>query len=130
MDEAILQGCFQQFPECQQHYRIQVSRTGVVFYEHQDGVQTSPRKFTSIQISDVIGSKIYQSKIPNDTSAYFKIVAYRANKKRVRTMQCYTFRVHESDDTQCNTDIAHMWSRTLAWLIDGSEMTVDQLKGK
>lgn len=96
----------------------------------QEANNKPQKNFTSILIENIIGSKMFENKIANDTSSFFQIITLTKNKKGFRQKEVYTFRVSESEDKQENRTICETWARTIAWLLWDQEINMTELEEK
>ena len=133
-DEIFLTGNFQQYPECNNTYNVRLGRKNLIFEQAVDSVTYTKLTdgFTSVLLQDVVAARLYNSKIPNDTSAYFHITAYPLTKvgkmRRKRKKKEFTFRVSESDDEESNMIVAETWARSVEWLIKNPSISQEDLQ--
>ena len=133
-DEIILSGNFQQFPECSRIYTVRLGRKNLIVEEALDSRTYTKltEGFTSILMKDVVSSRIFNSKIDADKSAYFQIIAYPlmniSKKRKRRKKKMLTFRIYEADDEEGNMLIAETWARSIEWLIENPSITQENLQ--
>ena len=73
MEETVLNGRFQMLPSCSTHFDVTLSRHNIMFTEHCSTTSKQQRKLTSILMDNVVGCKMYNSKLSHDVCSYFKV---------------------------------------------------------
>lgn len=130
MEEKLLEGKFFMFPSCKCKYDVIVTRQNLMFRQHQaPGSRSVPKNFCSILMENVIGCRIYESKVMKDQYCCFNVVALIKNKKGQRQRQEFTFCVLQSNDKQENFTITETWARTIAWLAKDPTISPEELEG-
>lgn len=127
MEEKLLDGMFQMLPLCNEHNVI-ITRQNIIIREYNTE-QQNRNKFISILIENIIGSKIFESKIKKDPCLCFQLVTLVKNKKGIRERKTFTFRVTETTDKQESYAIAETWARTIAWLARDATIDITELQG-
>jgi len=134
MSNLILEGEFEQLPECDCIYTVQLSEEDVFISKKSRDDSTDYQKQDigcRISLKDVIGIKLYENKIQGDVASYFKIATYkRINKKNFRALHCHTMRVCVYDEKSRNFEVAETWARTLSWLIQNERLPLDEIIAK
>jgi len=128
MEEKLLDGVFQMLPLCNEHNVI-ITRQNIIIREYNTE-QQNRNKFISILIENIIGSKIFESKIKKDPCVCFQLVTLVKNKKGIRERKTFTFRVTETTDKQESYTIAETWARTIAWLARDATIDISELQEK
>ena len=128
MEETILNGRFQMLPSCSIHYDVSLTRQNLLFVEQFSSKHQ--RKLTSILMENVIGCKMYNSKLNQDVCSYFKVIALCKGKKETRQKRSYAFRVDELQSREGNNATAEKWTRLISWLIVNPQLPVDELLGR
>lgn len=133
-DDIILNGCFQQYPECTRTYTVRLGRKNLIYEESLD-TRTYTKLtegFTSVLLKDVVAARLFNSKVPFDISAYFQVIAYpltNVGKKSLkRKRKLFTFRVNEAEEEERNMVIAETWARTIEWLIKNPAISLEDLQ--
>ena len=128
MEEAVLNGRFQMLPSCSIHYDVTLTRRNLMFVEQMSSKHQ--RKLTTILMDNVIGCKMYNSKLNQDVCSYFKVITLCKGKKDVRQKRSYAFRLDELQSREGNNATAEKWTRLISWLIVKPNISVDELLGR
>ena len=126
MEEILLYGKFQMLPSCSVFYDVTLTRQNIMFVEVTNGKR---RKLMSILMDNIIGCKLYNSKLSQDVCSYFKVITLSKDKKNIRQKESYTFRVNETEDKEGNNKIAENWTCIISWILSNSQLSAAELKG-
>lgn len=129
MEEVLLNGRFQMLPACSMHYDVSLSRKNIMFVENTN-FNGRQRKLVSILMDNIIGCKLYNSKLSRDVCSYFKVITLRRDKKNIRQKQSFTFRVNRSDVREENYEVAENWACMINWLLHDPNLSAEDLKGR
>jgi len=131
MEEKLLDGKFYLFPLCTKIHEVIVTRQNLMYREQvitKQGVP--PKPFISILMENIIGCKIFESKMKKDSYCCLMVNMLMKNKKGMRERKHVTFCIFQSDDKQENMTITETWARTLSWLARDPTLNVEELQEK
>ena len=130
MDEKLLDGRFFLFPSCAAKCEVFLTRQNIMYRRIVSKPNGKPRPYISILMENIVGSRIFESRIKKDNYCCLTVHMLLKNKKGNRERQQVTFCIYHSDDKQENITIAETWARTISWLARYPNISVDELQGK
>ena len=130
MEEKLLDGNFFLFPSCSKRCEVYLTRQNIMYREIVSKPGAKPKPYISILMENIIGSRIFESRIKKDNYCCLSVHILFKNKKGHRERKQVTFCVYHSEDKLENMTISETWARTISWLALDHNISVDELQGE